>query len=203
MAIVDQDKLRVGANFELGGGHLYQNVYYYIRDGNDPFSDAAHIAAIKTDLDNAYARIATWIRSDVTPQLSTVDRIEWVTTKWEITENIGTFTPALTPLGTGDGLPFQCSPYVTFKTLRPRTVGKKFLFPFTEAAQDDSVLLAAVLTAVGLYASDILSSISLGGDATLTTGVPRTGVNSWFNFLVAVVPDIVGTQRRRKIGVGA
>lgn len=203
MAILDGDILRVSLNFELGDGTLYQNIYHYIRDGTDPFSDAAHITAISSALATAYAEINGLVRNDVTEQLSSVDRIEWVTDAWVLTENIGTFTMTWVPGGAGEGLPYQSAPYVIFKTERPRSIGKKFLFPFTEAAQDETILTAGSVTSIVEYAADIVTSIILGGDATLTAGIPRTGVNTWFNFLVAVVPDLLGSQRRRRPGVGA
>lgn len=205
MAIVDQDKLRVTLNFELGDGTQYQNVYHVIRDGVDVYSDQQHLDAIEVKMELAYADIQAQVPSDITEQLCFVDRIEWNAglSEWRITENIGTFTPLFEPSGGTEGLPFQCAPYIYFKTLRPRTVGKKFLFPFSEPQQTDSILAAGAVTAVTAMATELLAGIALGGDATLTFGVPRTGVNAWYNFLVAVVQDVLGTQRRRKPGVGA
>ncbi len=203
MPIVDQDIVKVSSNFELGDGTQYQNIYYYIRDGNDPFSDAAHIAAIKAHQEAMYDEIVGQVKDDVVEQLSFVDRIAWDGTKWEIVENIGTFTPAFVPVGATDSLPFQVSPYVVFKTSRPKSVGKKFLFPFTEPQQADSILVPTAVTAVTAYAALAITPIALGGDATLTMGIVRTGVETYLNFDVAVVNDVLGSQRRRRPGVGA
>lgn len=203
MSIADGDYLKVSCNFELGDGTLYQNIYYYTRDGTDPFSDAAHIAAIKLLMEQAYAEIEDQVKDDVTSQLSFVDKIAWNGTEWAITENIGTFTPTFVPAVVTDALPFQCAPFVVFKTLRPRSVGKKFLFPFGESQQANSILIAGAVTAMVAYSVKILATINLGGDATLTCGIVRTGVEQWLSFLVAVVNDVIGTQRRRRPGVGA
>jgi len=205
MAIVDGDIIRVSVNFELPDGTQYQNIYHYIRDGTDPYSDAAHIAQIKTQLQNAYDEIAVQTTTGVVEQLSFVDRVEFneIVDDWRVVENIGTFTCVFAPSGGNEGLPYQCSPYIYFKTSRPRTVGKKFLFPFTEAQQTDTILTGSAVTAITAMAAAILTPIQMGGDATLTAGVPRTGVQSWYNFLVAVVQDVLGTQRRRRPGVGA
>lgn len=204
MGVFNGDVLRVSMNFELADGTQYQNIYHYIRDGTDVYDDAAHIAAINTRMASAYDELVSWVRSDVVERLSFVDRVEFneITDQWAVVENIGTFTMPFVPVGSLDGLPFQCSPYIIFKTARPRTVGKKFLFPFTEAAQDQTILETSAVTAIVAMAADLVSAIALGGDATLTPGVPRTGVNSWFNFLVAVVNDLLGTQKRRRPGVG-
>lgn len=205
MTILDQDKVRVSANFELSDGTMYQNVYHWIRDGTDPISDANHIAGIKAKLETAYADIAGLVPAGVVAQLCFVDRIEFneILDEWRIVENIGTFTPTFTPSVSTEGLPYQSSPYIYFKTTRPRTVGKKFLFPFIETMQAETILVSAAVTALTAYATELLVDIVLGGDATLAAGIPRTGVQSWYNFLVGVVQDILGTQRRRKPGVGA
>lgn len=205
MAIVDQDILRVSANFELGDGTQYQNIWHCIRDGTDVYTDQQHIDAIELKLEAAYADIASMVPTDVTEQLCFVDRVAFdaVESDWRVVENIGTFTPSFSPAAGTEGLPFQSSAYIYFKTIRPRTVGKKYLFPFLETFQTDTILSAGAVTDVAAMATEILTAIVLGGDATLTFGVPRTGVNSWYNFLVAVVSDVLGSQRRRKPGVGA
>ena len=205
MSVVDQDILRVSLNFELGDGTQYQNIFHYIRDGTDPYSDVAHVQAIELEMETLYATIVAQVKNDTVVQLCFVDRIEFneITDQWEVVENIGTFTPAFTPTGAGETIPYQASPYVVFKTGRPKTVGKKYLFPFIESQQADTILEAAAVTAMVAYGTVVLTGIALGGDVTLTAGVPRTGVNSWFNFLVAVVNDVIGSQKRRRPGVGA
>lgn len=205
MAVLDQDILRVSANFELGDGTQYQNIYHCIRDGEDVYSDQYHVDAIEVKLEAAYADLAGAVVNDVTAQLCFVDRVEFneILDEWRVVENIGTFTPTFTPTNANDGLPYQAAPYIIFKTSRPKTVGKKYLFPFAEDQQDQTILEAGAVTAVVAYGVEILDPIGLGGGNTLTFGVPRTGVQSWYNFLVAVVNDVIGSQKRRRPGVGA
>lgn len=205
MAVLNGDVLRVTANFELGDGTQYQNVYHYIRDGTDPYSDAIHVAAILAHQQAAYVTLETIVNSDATQQLSFVDRVEFneIVDEWRVVENIGTYTIAWTPDGVDDTLPYQSSPYVVFKTQRPKSVGKKFLFPITEDRQADTVMTGGTVTAIVAYAAQILSAIELGGDATLTGVIVRTGVQTVLPLLVAVVTDILGSQKRRRPGVGA
>ncbi|GAG80042.1 unnamed protein product, partial [marine sediment metagenome] len=171
----------------------------------DPFSDELHVLAVKAKIEAMYADIVGQVTNDVVEQLSFVDRVAFneITDAWEIVENIGTFTPDFTPTNVNDGLPHQCAPYLIFKTTRPRTVGKKFLFPFAEDQQDHTILAAGAITAMTAFVVEMLAPRAVGGDVTLTMGVIRTGVASWYNFLVGVVSDVIGTQRRRKPGVGA
>lgn len=205
MAVLDGDILRVSVNFELGDGTQYQNIYHFIRDGSDPYSDAIHVTAIADKMAAAYLTIKDLVTSDVTAQLSFVDRIEFneIVDEWRVVENIGTFTTTFNPTESIDALPYQSAPFLVFKTQRPKSVGKKFLFPFSEAQQADTVLVGGAVTAMVAYGVQVLAAIELGGDATLTAGIVRTGVQTFLNFLVATVNDIIGSQKRRRPGVGA
>lgn len=205
MGVFNGDILRVSCNFELGDGTQYQNIYHYVRDGTDPVSDSAHVANLAIKLNLAYDTLDEQVKSDVTNKLSFVDRVEFneITDQWEVVENIGVFTLEFTPTGATDSLPFQSSPYVIFKTQRPKSVGKKFLFPFLETTQAGTILIESAMGAVVAYSAAVLSSVELGGDATLTAGIVRTGIQSFLNFLVAVVGDLLGSQKRRRPGVGA
>lgn len=205
MAVLDGDILRVSCNFELGDGTQYQNIFHMIRDGTDAVSDSVHMANIESRIESIYATIVSQVLDDVVARLSFVDRIEFneITDQWEVVENIGTFTPSFSPVNSGDGLPYQSAPYITFKTQRPKSVGKKFLFPFAESEQNETILVGGAITAMVAYGVQVLLGISLGGDATLTMGIVRTGIQTFLNFLVAVVNDVIGSQKRRRPGVGA
>lgn len=205
MSVLDGDILRVSVNFELGDGTQYQNIYHMVRDGTDAHSDATHVSAIETKVEAMYATIIAQVRNDVVEQLSFVDRVEFneITDQWEVVENIGTFTPGFDPANTGEGLPYQSAPYIIFKTQRPKSVGKKFLFPFGEDQQDETILIGAAVTAMVAFGVSVLNPLVVGGDATLTMGITRTGIGIFLNFLVAVVNDVIGSQKRRRPGVGA
>lgn len=205
MTVLDGDVLRVSCNFELGDGTLYQNIYHWIRDGTDPVNDATHLSNIELKIETAYDELDALVKDDVTPQLCFVDRVEFneITNQWEVVENIGTFSPAFNPSDVGDSLPYQSSPYVVFKTQRPKSVGKKFLFPLGESQQDSTIMVGGAVTAITAYAALILAAIPLGGDATLGPVIVRTAFNTVLPLLVAVVNDVLGSQKRRRPGVGA
>lgn len=205
MGVFDGDILRVSVNFELGDGTQYQNIYHYIRDGTDPYSDAVHVTALKGRVEAMYATIDDLVVNTVTEQLCFVDRVEFneIVDEWRVVENIGTFTPTFEPAGAGEALPFQSAPFIVFKTSRPRSVGKKFLFPYTETSQNATILTAGAVTAMVAFGVQVLNSITVGGDVTLTAGIVRTGIQTYLNFLVAVVNDVIGSQKRRRPGVGA
>lgn len=205
MTVIDGDILRISANFELGDGTLYQNIYHYVRDGPDPISDEAHITAISAQMNAIYATLTSMVKDDVVARLSFVDEVQFdeIADEWRVVQNIGTFTVDFSPTGSEDALPFMSAPYVIFKTQRPRSVGKKFLFPFLETMQDSTILVGGAVTAIVAFGAAVLGVVQLGGTSTLTSGIVRTGIQSFLLFLVAVVRDIIGSQRRRRPGVGA
>lgn len=205
MAVIDGDILRVSVNFELGDGTQYQNIFHMIRDGTDVHSDPTHVAAISGKIQTMYATLAGQVLDDVVEKLSFVDRVEFneITDQWEVVENIGTFTITFSPTNVDDGLPYQSAPYIIFKTQRPKSVGKKFLFPFAENQQNETILTGTAVTQMAAFGVGVLNAIVVGGDATLTMGIVRTGLNVFLNFLVAVVNDVIGSQKRRRPGVGA
>lgn len=205
MTVVNGDYLKVTMNFTLGDGTQYQNVYHYTRVGEDPYSDASHVTTLTAAMQLMYDELEPFVKDDVTEQLCFVDRVEWSVElgRWEVVENIGTFVIVFTPTQTGDSLPYMVSPFVVFKTTRPQTVGRKFLFPLDEAWQADTILVAGAVTGITAYAALAIGSRPLGGDASLVPGVVRTGVHQWLSFQTAVVTDLLGSQKRRRPGVGA
>lgn len=203
MALGVGDIVRTVCNFQLEGGVQYQNVYHHIFDGVGGVSDAVVVADIKTWAELAYDELVGFVSLNVVEQLSFVDQVEWVTDEWVTVANIGTFTPAFVPVGVDDSSPYQCSPFVTFKTSRPQSVGRKFLFPSLDPAQSMGIMTGAMVTAIVAYAAIIVNDLVLDVLNTLHPGVPRTGVNDWLTFSSAVVTDLIGTQRRRRPGYGA
>lgn len=203
MTIEAEDHVRVTCNFELGDGSQYQNIYSYIRSGVDVVSDPDTVVAIKTRMEAMYDELVSETTADVTERLSFVDQVEWVVDEWKVVANVGVFTPSFVPVAAGDALPYQCAPFLIFKTSRPKSVGKKFLFPFDEAFQADSILTAPAIASMVSYGVLAIANVSLGGDAILTPGIFRTGVHQWLSFDTAVVNDVIGSQKRRRPGVGA
>lgn len=203
MTIVAGDILRTSMNFTLDDGSLYQNVYHHQRTGIGILSDAEHVAAISTWAATMYGELASQIQQSVVEGLSSVDLVEFVAGRWEVVENIGTFVVPFAPLNVNDAMPNQVSPYVLFKTARPKTVGRKFLFPMTEGSFDGSYISGTLVAALVAYADDALANIVIQVLDNLVPGVPRTGFDVWLPFALAIVTNVCGSQRRRRPGVGA
>lgn len=203
MALGVGDIVRTTCNFVLQNGVQYQNVYHHIFDGIGGISDAAVVSVLSGWAQSMYAEIAAYTHIDVVEQLSSVDQVEWVTDEWKVVANIGVFTPNFVPTVVGGVCPNQVSPFIVFKTARPKSVGRKFLFPAPEADQTSGIITAAYIAALVAFADDALNDVDLDPVNTLHAGVPRTAENDWLNFEVAVVTNLLGTQRRRRPGYGA
>lgn len=203
MALGVGDVTRTTVNFLLGNGVQYQNVYHHIFDGIGGVSDAAVTADLQAWAEDMYNELIVYVKNDVVEQLSFVDQVEWTEDEWKVVANIGTFTPAFNPSGTADALPNQVSAFVVFKTARPQSVGRKFLFPALEQFQDAGVMVEAYIAAVVAYADDAVNDVEIDVSNVLHPCIVRTAVNDILVFTSAIVTDLLGSQRRRRPGYGA
>lgn len=206
MAILAGAILRSTLNFTLGDGTQYQNVYHHRRVGPGlVLTDAQHVAAIEAWAETMYAEVDDHVVANVVEALSTVDRVEFVSGQWTVTESIGTFLIDFVPVVvTAVAMPNQVSPFVTFKTGRPKTVGRKFLFPMAETSFLSGLIDAPLLAAIVAWADDAVNTIVVDAPLDyLIPGVVRTGVDDFQDFTVAIVTNLAGTQRRRRLGYGA
>lgn len=203
MALDTGDIIRTTASFTLGNGTICQNIFHHMYTGVPGIADSTVLSAIDGWLEAMYAEIDDLVKDDVVANLAFVSQVEWVETRWEVTRNLGTVTMTFTPTVATDALPNMDSAFVTQKTLRPKTVGRKFLIPFAETQQADSYLIGSAVTAVVAWAADSIDDVYLGPVNDLHPGVVRTGVDSFLEFTVAVVTNVLGTQRRRRPGVGS
>lgn len=203
MTVVDGDVIRTTANFTLRDGSLYQNVYHHILEGTAPFGDATVVTALDTWLTSVYDAIRTHVTVTAVGNLCSVDKVAWDGAKWAVVSNLGTFVHTFVPVGAGDEMPNQVSPFVTFKTERPKSVGRKFLFPLLETSFTEGQLTSTVVAILVAYANLVLADVNLSPLNDLVPGIPRTGADVFLVFLLAIVTNIAGTQRKRRLGAGA
>jgi len=144
------------------------------------------------------------VSSSFTQLQSEVDEVEWNATDsfWEVVRQVGFFTPGITYTNGVDPLPNQVAAIATFPTFRPKSRGRKFLPPFGEDQQDAGILNSTALTALANWATDALADVVVSSGNELLTGVPREAADVFLTLASYVVTDILGTQRRRKPGVG-
>lgn len=99
-----------------------------------------------------------------------------------------------------DALPNQMAAVVVGVTASRRR-GKKFIYGITEAGQVGGVLASSPLFVLGQFATKYAAGITVGGVSALA-GVCKPDGTNFLEFTSARVNQIMGTQRRRKQGVG-
>lgn len=205
MAVNNDDVLKAVMEVVLDDGTVAQNVFYFIAELLAQLGDATVTGLIETYIEDAYANLSNELVNTITQSLCTVQKIAFDSGEgeWLVTENIGTFTPTITFGNANEALPNAVSAVATLLTFRPKTRGRKFLFPFGENDQDASYLTSTALSSMADFAADVIATITYSPGNDLEPGVPRAGVDNFRKFTGAVVTNVLGTQRRRKPGVGA
>lgn len=205
MAVSDGDYLKTTFEVTLDDGTIAQNVYYHRANLLVPLPDSSALAFIEVWIEACYANLSAELVNTITQNLCTVQEIAWnaVESMWKVSRLVGYFTPTITFNNATEALPNQSSAFATFLTDRPRSFGRKSLMPFGEDRQAATYLISAALTAMADYADDVITSIPIAALEYLVPGVPREAVEVFLDFTGAVVTNVLGSQRRRRPGVGA
>jgi len=182
-----------------------QMVFHFLTDFTANQDDNTVCSAIEGYIEDILSAVNGQVASAVTTILDYVHEVEWnaVSGVWETKRLVGTVEPSESFSGASELLPWQNAAVLTANTLRPKTRGRKFIPAFTEGMSDGdsewtSTALAGLATALAAYIAD--ETISAGND--LIVGVPSTVDGQFYPFTDGEVVDIVGSQRRRKPGVG-
>lgn len=204
MSVVNGDVLKAVANFVLQDGTIMQNVFHFIAEFAGTQTDSGCVAAIKSYTEDIYTPILSYINSGVTAGVLTVDAVSWDpgTAQWQVSANKGEDTLSLTFTSGADSLPNQMSAVLIGNTWRPKSRGRKFLIPFAETAAVVGDLISAVLTALATSLSHFLADETVAGADLLSPGIVRAAADTFLPFSNGQVNSILGTQRRRKPGVG-
>ena len=205
MGVVDGDVIKAAVEFVLYDGTIAQNVYYFIAKFATEQALTLVLNAVQQYAEDILAAVAAYIDSQVDTNPMEVSKIDWDpgTGKWITAESYGVRTPAFTPTGAGDRLPNQMAAVITANTPRPKSRGRKFLPGFVETAAIGGDLITAALTALTTALNHYIADETVADTDVLSPGVPRAGVNEFLEFTNGEVNSIMGTQRRRKPGVGA
>lgn len=192
------------AEFVLADGTIIQNVYHFAALFADSQDDATVVTGVNGYVQDIYDDIDQYVDSNVTVNPLIIHVVRWDVTegKWETHRLLGSTIPSITFTGATDPLPHQCSPVLVANTERPKTRGRKFLPPFLDTSADGPDWVGAVVTALGAALVNYLAVETLSANNLLFPGVPRTEENVFLAFLNGLVNSVVGTQRRRKPGVG-
>jgi hypothetical protein len=204
VTIENLDILKLVAEFVLADGTIAQNIMHFLADFTDPQTDVGVLNQCENYVEDLYDALDTYIDADVSVNAGTLHVMVFDSgeSKWVTDRLVGYYTPDISFQSTGDPLPNQIAPVLVANTLRPKTRGRKFLLPLADDAADGSDWVTAVITALTTSLNHLIADQSISTGNVLSPGVPRVGVDSFQEFTDGVVNSIVGTQRRRKPGVG-
>lgn len=202
MTIAIGTTLKAVSTMTLPGGNIAQNVWYWKLAGTTPVSEATVLAAIATRISLCFAQVQAYIRSTVT--LDTVAVHTWVwdgVSAWETGLYVGEAALSDSFAGAANMLPHAAAGVISASTSDVNRTSRKSIAGLDESTQDQSEFISAVVTALVNFGSQWLADIVLGGSEFLDPGLPG-GDGVFYPLLVAAVGDIVGSQRRRKPGIG-
>lgn len=150
--------------------------------------------------------VALWapLAADFTNQFHAyeVEVYQWVSLGGVGWQPIGASSLNLTGTSSGDPLPPQVAAVAIAKTAIKRTFARKFLAGFVENTQAAGTLAAGVVTELAAYT--VIWLVPFTGEATTKVFTPGLWTkNHVFEPFVSVLASaILGTMRRRKVGVG-
>lgn len=204
MTVANGEVLRVTLEGTLEDGTIWQNRFTFKASFSGDQSDAGVLSAVDTWLEDLYANVVADIPTAIQLATAVTQVIEWdsVGALWVITRLIGSSAIADSFANASEPLPNQIAPFVIGSTGRPKSKGRKFLPPFGEDRQDAGELISAAATNLGNWALDYISDPVVTGSEVLNSGVVREDANAFWPFATVAASSLLGTQRRRRQGIG-
>ena len=194
------DIFQAAQRFTMPDGVEAYNVYAFeLTDGTA--TDAQILTAVGTKLLAAYTDMQTMISDVVTMQECKVTEVIWQVSEWIMFRLVGSILNPVTFSNTAEMLPHAVSAPVTFNTTVPRTAGRKFLPGIGENQQDESIMTSGLLSALAAYAAEIVDAELAGATANIRYRI-LTKAGTAIAQSAYTVNDVIGSQRRRKPGVG-
>lgn len=205
MTVANGDFIKSVLELVLADDTITQMIFHFLADFTDEQYDSAVLDAIEVYMEDFMDPVDARIPSGTSVGTCPCHIIEWNATEgiWETTRWLGNATPEITFTGAAHQLPNQIAAVLIANTPRPKSRGRKFIPGFDENSCNGSDIESAVLTELGTVLSHYLADENISAGNDLSPGVPRTGVNQFLEFTGGAVNSIVGTQRRRKPGIGA
>ncbi len=195
------DVYKATATFTMPESTVALWVWHYIQETGSDITIQDLADAVRSNVGQAMNEIEDYVLSTVVGD--TLEIAKWDTTLKQFD------TVATSDLSGADGanttdemLPHQDAGVVKFFTEAARSIGKKFIFGLVETAQNESIWLGAVVTAMAAFAAVFNDPIIAGGEAFLpgNFNLPLELFREWTSTVEANA--ITGSQRRRRPGIG-
>jgi hypothetical protein len=180
-------------------------VFHWIANISGEADNATVLSALASALDEMWGELESVLGDAIVFQPYSMSRVGWDSEegKWLMQELLGEAASTVEPANIDAVSPNQIAATVRATTARPKSYGRKFVPGFSQNQMSGSELISGAVIALTSFLFYYLSDITLGGYGTLSPGVPRTEADTFLEFVTGVVNDIVGTQRKRKPGVGS
>lgn len=205
MTVEIGDVIKAVVEMVLPDGTIAQNVFHYRFAGDEAQLDSDVKTAIASSLDNLYDDITTWMGDGITVNPAFFNIVSWSTelSKWVTDSDLGIEDMTWAGQSIEDPLPNQMAAVLTAATMRPKARGRKFFPLFVDNAAIGTELIAAAQVGLAAAGVDWLVNLPLGGSNVLIPIVPSSIDGGELGLQSVEVNSILGTQRRRKPGVGA
>lgn len=202
MTVAPGDILQVVQTINMPDLVKAQNVFTFIAGGTGTATDPVITATIEVFLENFYDELAGRISSAVSLAEATINAMSYdITDGWLVDRNVGTAEPSVTFGATGDMLPHASAAVITAPTAVPKRRSRKSIAGCVEAEVDNSEITTTLLTALALAAIEWITDTPVTGGIILISSL-LSDLGITIPLVAATVPDVVGSQRRRKPGVG-
>lgn len=202
MAIAQGTGLKCVVTLTLPANVIAQNIFYFQVIGINPIDEAAALTTIASAMNAIYATIEDYVVSTATLDTVKVHEWDWDPVEgWETGTYIGEAALADNFAGVGDMLPHAVAATITGKTPNVKTRSRKSFAGLTEASSSGSTLAGPVITALVAAAVQWLLTRTIIGSDALDPVVPDK-YGEFAALIVALVSEILGSQRQRKPGIG-
>jgi hypothetical protein len=196
MPVKPNDVIKVIAKFTQAGQVLL-NVYELFHTGVDDLLDNIVFAAAGTWLEDIYDGLVATQTSELSYDTYQVIN---ETQEYQLGEDDW---PSLTVgSSAGEASPLQVAYLMRFPTNYLGSQGRKFIPGCNESAlEDNGIVGTSTLANLATAAATIAAGFDVGANH-FHPGVNNTEKGRFAGFQSAIVNDVVGSQRRRKQGVG-
>jgi len=202
MTISPGDILSVVQSISMPDTVIAQNVFHFIASGTSTVTDAVATATVEVFLENFYDELAGRISSAVSLFEANINVMEFtIGVGWEVVRNVGTANPSVTFGATGDMLPHASAAVITADTSIPKRGSRKSIPGCAEAEVDNSEVTSTLLSALALAAIEWLTDTPLSATLDLVSST-LSNLGITIPLTAVTVPDVIGSQRRRKPGIG-
>jgi hypothetical protein len=205
MSVNDGEVVKAVVSILLDDGTITNNVFHWIANLSAEVDNATVLAAVAAYLDDTWENLESILNVGIVFQPYYMSRVKWddLEGKWLMQELIGSAASTVTPTNSDAVSPNQIAGTVRATTARPKSYGRKFIPGISQNQMSGSELVSGAVIALTAFMYFWLDDITLGGYGTLSPGVPRTAANQFLQFVTGEANAIVGTQRKRKPGVGS